>query len=100
MWGACEDGIAVTPQPALPATNGPRDVRAARLADLHMNRQFLDPLFGRGYPAELIEHYRAVSDMRFVRDGDREGIAGPVDFLGVNPSRRQPRRARAASHPG
>ena len=100
MGGDGEVGIALNLQPALPATNGPRDVRAARLADLHMNRQFLDPLFGRGYPAELIEHYRAVSDMRFVRDGDLEVIAGPLDFLGVNYYRRHTVTAETRSEPG
>jgi beta-glucosidase len=93
-------GIALNLQPARPATEDPRDVRAARLADLHMNRLFLDPLFGRGYPAELVEHYRSVSDMRFVRDGDLEVIAGPLGFLGVNYYRRHTVTAEARSQPG
>jgi beta-glucosidase len=93
-------GIALNLQPALPATKDPRDVGAARLADLHMNRLFLDPLFGRGYPAELVEHYRSVSDMRFVRDGDLEVIAVPLGFLGVNYYRRHTVTAQAGSQPG
>jgi beta-glucosidase/6-phospho-beta-glucosidase/beta-galactosidase len=93
-------GIALNLQPARPATEDPGDVRAARLADLHMNRLFLDPLFGRGYPAELAEHYRPVSDMRFVHDGDLEVIAGPLDFLGVNYYRRHTVTAGARSELG
>ena len=77
-------GIAVNPQPAVPATSSEPDVAAARLADRHMIGLFLDPLFGRGYPAELVEHYRDVSDFGFVRDGDLETIARPFDTLGVN----------------
>jgi beta-glucosidase len=65
-----------------------------------MNRLFLDPLFGRGYPAELVEHYRPVSDMRFVHDGDLEIIAGPLGFLGVNYYRRHTVTAEARSQPG
>jgi beta-glucosidase len=93
-------GIALNLQPARPATGDPRDVGAARLADLHMNRLFLDPLFGRGYPAQLVEHYRTVSDMRFVRDGDLEVIAGPLGFLGVNYYRCHTVTAEVSSQPG
>lgn len=95
-----EVGIALNLQPARPATEDPRDVGAARLADLHMNRLFLDPLFGRGYPGQLIEHYRPVSDIGFVRDGDLEVIARPLDFLGVNYYRRHTVTAEAPPEPG
>ena len=100
MGAGVHVGIALNLQPARPATEDPGDVRAARLVDLHMNRLYLDPLFGRGYPAELIEHYRRVSDMRFVRDGDLEVIAGPLGFLGVNYYRRHTVTAEARSQPG
>jgi beta-glucosidase len=79
-----EVGIAVNPQPAVPASDAEADVRAARLADLHMIGLFLDPLFGRGYPTELMDRYRDVSDLGFVRDGDLQAIARPLGFLGVN----------------
>jgi beta-glucosidase len=83
-----EVGIALNVQPTAPASDDPDDVEAARLAHLHMNAQYLDPVFGRGYPAELLDRYRDVSDLAFVRDGDLETIARPVDFLGVNYYRR------------
>jgi beta-glucosidase len=79
-----EVGVAVNPQPAVPATSSEADVAAARLADRHMIGLFLDPLFGRGYPAELVEHYRSVSDFGFVLDGDLDTIGRPFDTLGVN----------------
>jgi beta-glucosidase len=81
-------GISLNLQPAVPASDDPEDVRAARMADLHMNALFLDPLFGRGYPAELAERYQGNSDRGIVRDGDLEAIARPMDFLGVNYYRR------------
>jgi len=84
LGDAAEVGIAVNPQPAVPATSSEADAAVARLADRHMIGLFLDPLFGRGYPKELIEHYRDVSDFGFVRDGDLETIARPFDTLGVN----------------
>jgi beta-glucosidase len=82
--GGGEIGIILNLQPTRPATDDPGDERAARLGDLQMNALYLDPLFGRGYPAELVEHYRGVSDFGFVRDGDLDTIARPLDFLGVN----------------
>ena len=88
MSGAGEVGIALNLQPTRPATYGPADVRAARLADLQMNALYLDPLFGRGYPAELVEYYADESDPTFVHQGDLETIAAPIDFLGVNYYRR------------
>ncbi len=96
-----EVGIALNLEPCLPETDRPEDVRAARLADLHLNALVLDPLFGRGYPRELIEHFRGVTDMEFVLDGDLESIAKPLDFLGVNYYRRhtvssRPRPGRAS----
>jgi beta-glucosidase len=84
MRGPGVVGIALNPQPTRPASDDPDDVRAARLADLQMNGLYLDPLFGRGYPDELVEHYRAASDFGFVLEGDLETIARPVDLLGVN----------------
>jgi beta-glucosidase len=84
MTGHGEVGITLNIQPARPASDDPDDVHVTRLADLQMNALYLDPLFGRGYPGELAEHYRGVSDFGFVRDGDLEAIARPLDFLGVN----------------
>lgn len=84
LEGARDVGIAVNPQPAVPASTSDADVAAARVADRHMISLFLDPLFGRGYPAELVERYRDVSDLGFVRDGDLGTIGRPFDTLGVN----------------
>ena len=77
-------GITLNLEPHRPASDDPVDVAAARLADRHMNAWFLDPLFGRGYPDDLVDRYRAVTDWSFVRDGDLTAIARPLAFLGVN----------------
>jgi beta-glucosidase len=77
-------GITLNLEPHRPVSDDADDVRAARLADLQMNAMFLDPLHSRGYPKEIVEHYRDVSDFGFVRDGDLDTIARPLDFLGVN----------------
>ena len=88
MRGGTSVGITLNIQPATPASDDEDDIAAARRADLHMNGLYLDPIFGRGYPVELLEHYRPVTDMAFVRDGDLDLIARPCDLLGVNYYRR------------
>jgi beta-glucosidase len=57
---------------------------AVRRVDAVSNRVFLDPLLGRGYPADLLADTAAITDWSFVRDGDEEAIAAPLDVLGVN----------------
>jgi beta-glucosidase len=82
--GEDQVGIALNVQPTVPASDDPGDVEAARLADLHMNVQYLDPVFGRGHPKELLARYDDVTDLAFVHDGDERTIAAPLGFLGVN----------------
>jgi beta-glucosidase len=82
--GAAEIGIALNLYPFRPASDDPADVDAAEVADAHMNRFFLDPVFGRPYPARILDHYAATEDLSFLRDGDLTTIAQPIDFLGVN----------------
>ncbi|PRY42380.1 GH1 family beta-glucosidase [Umezawaea tangerina] len=60
-----------------------RDV-VRKVDGLH-NRIFLDPVLGRGYPADVVEDVAWVGDwQRVVRDGDMDVIATPIDWLGVN----------------
>jgi beta-glucosidase len=63
-----------------PASEDDEDLAGARYADALYNRAFLDPIFGRGYPAEMIEVFPPLP----VHDGDLEAIAAPLDFLGIN----------------
>ena len=82
-------GTTLNIQPCRPATDSPADAEAAlALGDL-WNFGFLDPLFGRPYPAR----FDAVL-APLVRSGDMEVIAARPDFLGQNFY--QVYRARAA----
>ena len=74
-------GIVNNLSPCEPATQSPADVEAAMRADGHTNRWWLDPLFGRGYPADMVELYGIEVP---ALPGDLETIAAPLDFLGVN----------------
>lgn len=75
-------GIALDHYPQIPASESEADRSAARLQDGVLNRWFLDPLAGKGYPQDVMDHYR--SDMRFVQAGDLQTMAAPIDFLGIN----------------
>ncbi len=55
---------------------------AATRADGYVNRWFLDPLVGRGYPQDMVSDYG--DEMTFVQSGDLEAASVPVDFVGVN----------------
>lgn len=80
------DSVGITLNLAwnVPASADPRDIAAAQRVDGNQNRLFLDPLFRGSYPQDMLEHYRPISDFGFVRDGDLDIIASPIDFLGVN----------------
>jgi beta-glucosidase len=75
-------GIVLNLQPHVPASPSEADGLAARIGDGGQNRWYLDPLAGRGYPADMVAHYDR--PMAFVQSGDLDAIAAPIDFLGVN----------------
>jgi len=92
-------GSALSLAPCDPASDRPEDVAAARGSDGYVNRWYLDPLLGTGYPNDMREHYeRALGHpLDVIRDGDEEAIRGRSDFLGVN---YYSRRVMAAAEPG
>ena len=80
-------GCTLSLFPCDPVTDDPADVAAAWGSDGYVNRWYLDPLAGRGYPADMQEHYeRALGSSlgEIVRDGDPELIGHRSDYLGVN----------------
>ena len=79
-------GIALDCRPSRPASDDPTDVAAHRHFDGFRNRWFFDPVFGRGYPADVLETYEALGriDRSMIHDGDMGVIARPIDFLGLN----------------
>jgi beta-glucosidase len=74
-------GAVFNLSPCEPATDDPADIEAARRADGHTNRWWLDPLHGRGYPQDMIEEYGIEPP---VLPGDLEAIAAPMDHIGLN----------------
>ncbi|NJP49807.1 beta-glucosidase [Streptomyces sp. SBST2-5] len=64
-----------------PASDTPEDHAAATRMDGHTNRWWLDPVHGRGFPADMREVYGV--DLP-ERPGDSAAIAAPLDWLGLN----------------
>ena len=75
-------GITVNLTSSEPASHSLADKKAAVWKDGQINRWFLDPLVGRGYPGDMVESYQQKMD--YIRPADLESIAVPIDFLGVN----------------
>ncbi len=83
LVGVCHDVADV-----VPASDDERDVAAAARQDGAMHRWFLDPTFGRGYPADMVAWYERHG---FLDGLDVEAVrqAEPIDFLAVNYYRRE-----------
>lgn len=67
----------------------PAHADAARRFDGWFNRWFLDPVSGRGYPADVLADRVADGHLppgtpEWLHPGDLDVIAAPTDFLGVN----------------
>jgi beta-glucosidase len=75
-------GITLNLAPGYPVSESPEDQAAAQRFDGFMNRWFLDPLYGRGYPEDMQTLYSAV--LPEIDSHDLDMIATPTDFLGVN----------------
>ncbi|HET6504403.1 MAG TPA: GH1 family beta-glucosidase [Amycolatopsis sp.] len=79
--GAVRLGITNNLSTCEPASPSDADKAAAHRADGHINRWWLDPIMGRGYPQDMLDVYGVELPER---DHDLETIAQPLDWLGVN----------------
>jgi beta-glucosidase len=82
-------GIVLNEMPFYPLTRSPEDLEAARLGDGELNRWFLDPVFNRHYPIDMLHDYVKKGVLEsiepdFIKPGDMEKIAAPTDFLALN----------------
>jgi beta-glucosidase len=75
-------GVVLNIEPQHPASGDPDDVAAAEAMHDEVNRWFLDPIVGRGYPASGAPALGRLGEATV--DGDLPTIAQPLDFLGVN----------------
>lgn len=79
-------GIALDCRPAYPASSNATDIEAARHFDGFRNRWFFDPVFGKGYPADMLDNYSVTGRLPadLILPGDLATIAEPIEFCGIN----------------
>lgn len=75
-------GIVLNLSPMHAATNEKADTDKTTLEDGRLVRWYMDPLFGKGYPADVLEFLG--HDAPKVMQGDMAVISEPMDFLGLN----------------
>jgi beta-glucosidase len=82
-------GIALNLGPFYPETQTPANIDAVRHEDGALNRWFLDPLYGRQYPADIIADFVRTGVLKseatdYIKEKDYEHIAAKTDFLAIN----------------
>ena len=97
-----EVGITLNVGWRVPASNSVADLNAVREADGKWTRWFSDPLYGRGYPADVVADFERQdampNTMSFIQNGDMKAISVPLDFLGVNYYNREVLRSGASDN--
>ncbi len=64
-----------------PHNKSERDIIAANKVDALLNRLFIEPLLGLGYPVSNLKILRRIE--RFIKQGDEKDLAFNMDFIGV-----------------
>ena len=75
-------GVVLNPELCDPEGTDLADAQAACMAEYERNECFLNPLFGREWPQELLAQMGSNIADRWV--GDAEICAQPLDFIGFN----------------
>ena len=75
-------GITLNLSVVRPASQDQADVEVARMVDGNLNRIFLDPIFKKSYPSDLVSHYGGAIEE--ATSDDLDIIGQEIDFLGVN----------------
>ncbi|MGY0195960.1 GH1 family beta-glucosidase [Leptothrix sp. BB-4] len=91
-------GIVLNLSPTVPATDSEADQARAVLEDGRLLRWYMDPLFRRCYPADVLADLGPQAPV--IEPGDLDEIAVPIDFLGINYYTRSVASASAAWVPG
>ena len=74
-------GTTFSASQVTPQTGSDLDLQAAEKIDLLLNRSFIEPLLGLGYPYHELKVLQRME--AFIRDGDEQKLAFPMDFIGV-----------------
>ena len=87
-------GITLNPYPVVAAGSTDADRDIARRVDGVANRLWYDALLRGTYPDDVLDDFKAVSDLSHIRDGDLAEISVPLDEIGINYYRRHHVRFR------
>ena len=83
-----EVGITLNISWSMAASNSVADMKLSREISGKWFRWFADPVYGRGYPSDLLEYFTRQgalpNGLDFVQPGDMDVIATPTDFMGLN----------------
>ncbi|WP_225865903.1 GH1 family beta-glucosidase [Dyadobacter aurulentus] len=74
-------GTAVSCSYVYPNSGSAADLRAAKRADALMNRLFVEPALGMGYPADAFPYLLKLN--RYMKPGDLEKLQFDFDFIGL-----------------
>jgi beta-glucosidase len=91
--GQAKIGLAMDVNQVMPASDSDQDRFAAEQWSSARDAWFLDPLFGRGYPALGLAAHRGAGHLEGITLA--EPPAGDLDYLGLNYYRRDSVRARS-----
>ncbi|HTD98040.1 MAG TPA: GH1 family beta-glucosidase [Mucilaginibacter sp.] len=64
-----------------PRSDGKRDMKAARVADALVNRLFIEPILGLGYPVSDLPVLKGLE--KFYQPGDEQNMHFDFDFIGL-----------------
>ncbi len=77
----CKVGTTISYSHIEPYSDTCRDIAAAKKVDALLNRMFIEPLLGMGYPTKDIKILERVE--RFMYQGDEGKLAFDMDFIGL-----------------
>jgi len=64
-----------------PNSQKTKDIKAAARVDTLLNRTFIEPIIGLGYPQEDLKVLKKLD--RYIMDNDKENLAFDFDFIGL-----------------
>lgn len=88
-WKDAQVGIVLNMSCVNNDPDAPVSEDIIRHIDGETNRWFIDPIYGRGYPQDMLEDYVEMGALGskspdFIKPGDMALIAQPTDLLGIN----------------
>ncbi|HRN80242.1 MAG TPA: GH1 family beta-glucosidase [Ferruginibacter sp.] len=81
FWSDAHLGTTFSASWVEPHTDRDKDIQAAMRVDALLNRAFIEPLMGLGYPLGTLPFLQRLET--YVKDGDETALAAPVDFVGL-----------------